>query len=271
MDISKKMKRVASGDLIIAKSGFARVARRPQIYKPRFIGPIRPGDVRARGIPANLYPGSRTGATELKSTDQALTVSPIMTAGTISLVVAPPLEGASFYQRIGRRIRMKSLEIRGEITPNNTNAAAVPQQFARIMVLYDRQTNGALPALADILTGFNAAGATTSTVWDGLNMNNRDRFTVLRDRKLILNGLGINGATPANITGLSPDPNVDNTSYVFREFIKLKGLETHFKASAGGVGDIATGSIVLLTVSSADANAAPAWQLAYGARLKFYD
>lgn len=178
---------------------------------------------RASRIPASLMAQPRTGPTELKSTDQATTAIAFLTAGTVALVVAPPLEGASFYQRVGRRIRMKSIELRGEIQPSNGNAAAVTRQFARLLVIYDRQANGALPAVADILTGYNAAGATSSTVYDGLNMNNRDRFLVLRDRKLYLPPLGINGATPAASQGVALVGNRDNEDLLIREFIKLKG------------------------------------------------
>jgi len=228
----------------------------------------------ATRVPAGLYASARTGATELKSVDWLPTTAqlPFKTAGTVTFIVGPQ-EGSGFYNRIGRRIRMKSLELRGMITPSAGNAAAVVQQFARLLIIYDRQTNGAAPTLADVLTDYDNAGATTSSDKSGLNMNNRDRFIVLRDRKLILPALGINGATPAAVSALQVEANNQNPGLVIHEFIKLKGLETHFKASSNPtvVGDVATGGLFAVVISSADANATAAWVIALEGRLKYFD
>lgn len=262
-----EMKRTSSFD--IEKKRQIALVRRNQRMIARQAGFLPPRSVYT--APANLYAPRGTGATELKCVDtQGSVTSPFNTIGLVTLVLNPPVEGASFYNRIGRRIRMKSLHINGWIQPSGGNAAAVPPQYARILVLYDRQANGALPAGSDILQAYNAAGGTSNTFIDGLNMNNRDRFTILRDRKVVLPALGVMGATATSQTNLDPDPNLKK-SLNYQEFIKLKGLETHFKASAGGVGDISTGALLMMTITYQDANATAAWQLQYGARLKFYD
>jgi len=232
--------------------------------------------------PAALYPPRYTGSTELKSCDSGGSGSStvyvnFVTGGTVQQVLGPEasdvgiLSGTGFYNRIGARIRTKSIEIRGTITPSLGNAAAVADQFARIMVLYDRQPNGALPSTADILLDYQSAGATTTTARSGLNMNNRDRFLVLRDRKMYLPPLGVNGATPAKIQNINVNPNQGNGDLTYHEYIRCKDLETHYKASSGVIGDVATGAFVVLVISDGDTNATSAYQFAYVARQKFLD
>lgn len=223
------------------------------------------------------------GATEVKAVDQRTggTVTAFFsTGGSVSSPCGTgngdtsgyPEEGSGFYNRIGRRIRMKSLHIRGYISPGGGNAAAVSQQMGRIMVLYDRQTNGAAPSIADILTNYDADGTarTTPAALCGLNLNNRDRFVVLRDHQVILPAIGINGATPANT---APGDVRNQDGNLVNMFIPLKGLEMHFKASSatGPITDIATGSLLIVTVSNQDANASPAWSFTWSGRLRFVD
>lgn len=227
-------------------------------------------------VPAVLRARRGSGGTELKSVDVATATFPLGTTANFG-VTNVPVEGASFYNRIGRRIRMKSLHINGFITISGGNAAALTSpSYARIMVIYDRQANGANPAIADILTSVTAAGATASTVLDGINMNNRDRFSVLMDEKVLLPPIGINGATPANTSSLvSMDPNANagdarQGQMNVNRFIKLKGLETHYKATAGAIADISTGALTLVTFGD-DANATAAYNFKWTSRLKFFD
>jgi len=222
--------------------------------------------------PAGLVGGR--GATELKSVDTAAVYDiGLGQAGTIQLVLPPPKTGASFYNRVGSRTRAKSLEIRGLIQPTYINTVALRMQYVRIIVLYDRQANGAPPSVADVITDYDTDGnAITGSVLSGLNMNNRDRFLVLRDRKLILPSIGVSGVVDSS-AHFYPDPNAPGT-VIYNEFIKLKGLETHYKASNGTIGDISTGSFVILAQQQLPAPAgetSPAWSFVWRARFKFFD
>ena len=225
-------------------------------------------------FPASLYGGR--GATELKSVDSSLLTRQLTTngvTGVVELLMVPPVNGAAFYNRIGTRTRAMSLQITGAIRPTYTNPAAKLAGLGRIMIIYDRQPNGSLPnAGSDVIADFPYNGVPVTNAMSGLNMNNRDRFLVLRDRKVKLPAIGINGAAPAS----SPNEFIDcaqDGGFVFKEYIKLKGLESHYKASSGNVGDIATGSFIILCSSTADAAVGTdaAWEFGYCARLKFYD
>ena len=60
--------------------------------------------------------------------------------------------GPDDFQRVGKEIKMHSLFLRGCVT-DRTTAARISNSFdfLRLLVVYDRQSNGTLPAISDIL------------------------------------------------------------------------------------------------------------------------
>lgn len=184
-----------------------------------------------------------------------------------------PIEGGSFYNRIARRTRGVSLEIRGQFKPTLANSAAVPVLWCRAMLVYDRQTNGAVPSLSTVLQDYDEAGNTFNSPYSGINMDNRDRFYVIRDRKFLLPALGINGVAPTTTSASVTTTDVGdvNNTMIWNEFIKLNGLETQYKANTtGAVGDIASGNYLLILWTN-QSSGTTAWAFDYMARYKFYD
>lgn len=234
--------------------------------KKKVIGPL----------PAALLPHGpmkNVAGTETKSVDFQVTgnLNTTPSIQVLNLIV----EGASYYQRVGRRVRMKSIQTRMFAISSAANAAATGTDVKRVMIVYDRQCNGALPAYADIILSQAQGGATSSDALDMLNMNNRDRFWVLMDEYFQTPAAGINGATPASTVGSFIDPNL-NTEHAqgrlnIQRYIKLGGLETQFKATAGAITDIATGSLLLITLGLFDTNATSAFNIDGVIRIKFLD
>jgi hypothetical protein len=221
-------------------------------------------------IPGSLIT-ARKGE-EIKSVDISPSAKIVSTTALFSLLNGTQ-EGSSFYNRVGRRVTMKSLLIQGYFYPNG-NATANATAYCRIMVVYDRQPNGAFPTLADVLTSYTDAGATSSTAQDQLNMNNRDRFRVLRDARVILPPLGAAGVSgvPLNETFEMNGTEQDRTLNV-KWFIKLRDLETHYKASSNPavVGDIATGAVFFMIVQDTVISANAGWTFALQSRLRYTD
>lgn len=172
--------------------------------------------------------------------------------------------GATYVNRTGRRIEMKSLRINGMISPFRTSA----DDYVRILVVYDRQTNGANPVIADIIQTTDQAAANTTTSYSGANLNNRDRFIVLMDFRAKM-------PSQTYTAGVITNPGwIDQTMPQFQveRYIKLKGLVTQYKAdsSPAVVGDISTGGLFMVTFGNlAAANAGFSANLE--TRLRFTD
>lgn len=172
--------------------------------------------------------------------------------------------GPEIFQRVGRKVYMKSVQIKGFIA----NAATAIQDNGRLFLIYDSQSNGAFPSVGDVISDLNPAGVTTTGL-SMINLNNRQRFTILRDHHItfpaVTNAAGV----------LTNGPSFNDTtrySYEINWFIKLKGLETIYNqlAPAGGpdITEIASGSLFLMFVSTQqDA----VYNFIGQTRLRFYD
>lgn len=126
-----------------------------------------------RAPPARIAPriGSRT---ELKSIDLDLATTGSGTGDittTMGRTCANAISiGADINQRVGRKITIRSLEMHYSIFADVDQSEP---ELCRIMVVFDRQANGTQPAGTDILTA--------SSVYAPKNLNNRERFLILKD------------------------------------------------------------------------------------------
>lgn len=180
--------------------------------------------------------------------------------------------GSSFFNRIGRKIEMKSLLIELNITPVSA-ARSTGADTLRILVIYDRQTNGAVPAISDILQDTEQNGTNTTVMTSNINLNNRDRFQIIRDVRVGLPAI-TNAATgvptaawPTMIQG------THSGGMHIREYIKLGELVTQYKAdsSPAVIGDIATGGLFLITFSGFGAGTEGFTIAEWNARLRYHD
>jgi len=222
--------------------------------------PVMGGNTRM--LPANL--SSRSP--EVKSLDV-----PSATYTLNTTAVVTPLNliqtGSSYFDRIGRRIEMKNVRISGVVRPIRTQNA-VGGDYVRICVVYDRQTNGALPSLADVFQTTDQNGANTSTSFSGVNLNNRDRFTILRDLRIVPPNITITAGSPSLIGVVDPVEPMTNIDF----FIRLKGLTTQYKADSAPavIGDIATGGLFLITFGFL-ASGSEGWSTTLESRLRYND
>lgn len=128
-------------------------------------------------------------------------------------------QGPTFYQRIGNKIHMRSLSI--TFTPAVATSNGVIN--LRYMVVYDKQPNGAFPALTDVLQ-INDAG--NVVFHSSMNITNRSRFSILRDKLMTFS-------------------TIERSSAIVKDYIKLNH-DTEFKANGGTIGDIATGALFFI-------------------------
>lgn len=163
-------------------------------------------------------------------------------------------QGTDFNQRVGRTICVKSFTLNWAASAERVTSQilydpatiAAQQQYpvnnpytfgVRVMLVYDRQPNGAIPVINALLwdmanTVYPNPGTSVykTTTHAFNNLNNKDRFMVLLDKKFTL------GSEGGNLG-------------VFVKKHRRINLETQYNSSGGlatGV-DIQTGAFYLLT------------------------
>jgi len=175
--------------------------------------------------------------------------------------------GSSMFNRIGRKVEMRSVRLILKLNTMAVTRATVNPDLGRVMIIYDRQTNGANPALADFLQDTDQAGTNTTENFSGINMNNRERFVTIMDKKLMLPQ---GTATAGVMTNVFPSG--DDVPIICDEFRRLKGLTTHFGADSNPavIGDIRTGGLFLVSLAGFAAGA-ELYNMNFNVRLKYVD
>lgn len=197
--------------------------------------------------------------------------------------------GAGPNQRVGRRIRMKNIWLRYNVSLTAANDAQ-SASIARVCVVYDRQPNGATPKLTDIFASqFNPGQPNVTDGLSGVNPDNRDRFKIIKDEMLAFPNIGANSGLNSSCldhfdinANHSAGKSTDGQGMV-NKFIKLRGLETHFRADTSLFNDpaeIASGSLWFVVFNNRQTLANPpvaadntqaAFQITMSSRLKYYD
>lgn len=181
--------------------------------------------------------------------------------------------GSSFFNRIGRKVEMKSLLLEINLNPVSAvrNCGA---DTLRILVVYDRQTNGATPAITDILQDTEQNGTNTTAPTSNINLNNRDRFQIIRDIRIMIPAMttAATGVPTLTFPSIYQGTNDWKGGHV-REFMKLSEMVTQFKADSAPavIGDIATGGLFLITFAGNAAGAEAVAATQWNARLRYHD
>lgn len=187
--------------------------------------------------------GYRLNTKERKVYDNASSSIQVNSTGTF-LLLACPTPGTDMNGRIGRKIVLKSLYVRGFVcTESSRNTSIddviVPSTHCRMIIFVDCQPNGAAPAVTDLLVE-----ATTSSQ---LNLNNRDRFKVLCDKQYAFDPLYFNNNATFAMASAS------RQIYNVKKYKKLN-IETIFNAgSAGTIADITSGALYMFWLGNQSA------------------
>lgn len=231
----RKLRKLAESALISEESRIARSLPWQQMNYPI-----------PSGAPSGLYNLS-TSSKEYKFVDVTLGTAGAETllpaSGAASFVLLNGLQlGTSAFQRIGNKIAMKSCYWSVVFALNSLNTVAdatsgTPQVPVRMMIVYDKQTNGSLPALSDLLSdksGIANATARFIDVNSPNNLNNKDRFIVLCDKRFVLSAQG---------TG----------SRIMKKYKKLSTSVAYKSgATVGNVTDITSGGLYFIAYVDGD-------------------
>jgi len=154
---------------------------------------------------------------EKKAVDNAVAVYEFNDTGTIGHI-GGTVPGSGRWQRIGRQMNYRSVHIKGTIYIATPNVGTVSNEYARLVLVYDKSPNGSTPSMGDILADVDSAGAVTTNSFSGLNLNNSKRFLILRDGRFCLPGNA--GAQAMTLTSTNTeDPPISTGMSSLRTFL----------------------------------------------------
>lgn len=186
---------------------------------------------------------------ELKGMDTLFNLSggPVVTTTNTNNFAVPlnlVQQGTGSWNRVGRKIHMKSLRLRGIancVSGAATVTANVTQGPLRMVVVLDRQTNGgAIPTWDTIFGTTDQTGAETSNMMAGVRYDATDRFKVLKDCVMLADRV-------TYIPAAEGTEALYNGEVTFDEYIKLSNIETLFggQSSPLTIADIQSGSVLV--------------------------
>lgn len=159
-------------------------------------------------------------------------------------------QGTAANNRVGRKILIDQINLRCIINwPNQTDLNKMTGTV-RLMLVYDRQPNGAVPTLGTHLTGIG--------VTDFNNLVYSDRFTVLVDDRITFN------QSNAVLTG--PVYSSASQEQYKEYYIKCK-IPIHFSSTTGALTELISGNVFLWTVCDTNVTAV----VDADSRIRFHD
>lgn len=195
-----------------------------------------------------------------------LQMLPINTTTNVVQCLNLVQQGAGIGQRIGNKISMKSIRVRLAFT--QTAIANEGLTGARIMIIYDRQPNGAYPATNTILSDSLQNNTISTGIFSSnLNPNFFDRMVVLKDDFIPLS------SWQANLTSSNQFSATADSSFTYDHHIKLRNLESQFNGTANPltIAYLNIGALYIVVYGDGVANTSDPWQLRGTARLRFRD
>lgn len=194
-------------------------------------------------VQKSVFPTSDLGP-ELKHVDTTSSGTFDHSGGSPGIVLLNGIvAGTGKSERVGRKILMKSLELRIKFQ-KGTNSNNI-----RMLIVYDKQANQTLPTCADVVN------VTTSALdpYQAKNLDNAERFVILKDVNIDF----------ANSGSVAP------VTWFQKIFLRLN-LPVRFDSTAGGYTDITSGSLVLMFFDNNSTGSAYS-TCYYGARVKYSD
>ncbi len=122
---------------------------------------------------------TETSYDELKFFDKTLGTTVVTTAGILEATVNDIIQGPCDDERVGRKVTLRSLEVKGQMVLVSTTARADTTNRVRLVWYIDHQTNGVVAAVLELLA--------TAGLESFRNLPNQGRFSILYDCTFDLN------------------------------------------------------------------------------------
>jgi len=169
-------------------------------------------------------------------------------------------------ERKGNCIRVRNIQIRGIVEANIDSEGVADPALVSLWIVYDKQANGVVFPTPQFLAQGVGAGVGDSPSSQFLNLNNRDRFVILKHDLFVI-GPHEKEAGQQGFTG-SPYPHLVNWNLDV-------DLETVYNSgNTGLVADINSGSIHFCgcaDVAAKTAGLVADYKCLYHARIRYED
>ncbi len=162
---------------------------------------------------------------EFKFHDVQITATAVSTTATISQLTNIP-QGDTDITRDGAQVKVTRLNLKYLLASH----ASAANTAVRLMLVLDKQTNGAIYAIADLLADTTA----NDIIVSGLNLDNKYRFRVLYNQVVLLNNEGWN-----------------NKYHVINKQLQQR---LRFESSTPSIADLNSGSLSFVIVSNQTTN-----------------
>ncbi len=175
-------------------------------------------------------------------------------SGFVSPIFIPEL-GSDYNQRIGRKVNIRSIYLKWRCFPrliqNPSGAPYIvnsqwPETAARILLVKDTNPNGVLPSITDILQVDATSGLVDPLSF--INMNNRDRFTIIMDKMHQFGAIsvGVQASIPPNIVQTP----LGSMTWTGKKYKKCNHEVVFNGSSTGAIADIASGAFYIVYLGS---------------------
>ncbi len=188
----------------------------------------------ARPSAAQVAAARIANGSELKfhdvAVDQAaadLSAGVILNTSSINLIP----QGVTEITRVGRKCVVKSVNWRGQISLS-AGSTVGSSQTVRLMVVLDKQANGAAPTVTGVLESANFQSFN--------NLANKGRFRTLSDSTFAM-----------NVQAAAGDGASNDSANVLQNFTFFKACDIplEFTAATGAIGEITSNNLFILMIT----------------------
>lgn len=188
---------------------------------------------------------------DIKSVDTSIVTAAKMSAtptGNADIFcVTLVAEGTADYQRVGRYIYPKAIQLAGVIgfvtEPDSSNQNW--PETVRMCLVWDKSPDGVIPSFETMFQQIDAAGSTAgSDIFDKINPREKSRFKILRNWT-------VSAAPPGNSLadqGGILQKTTTRQHIAFDTYVPLtkKGLEIQFNASTASIASVVSGAAYIV-------------------------
>ncbi len=171
---------------------------------------------------------------DVKFFDSTVDDAVVATGGIVNAQIFTIPDGDTQQEKEGLKITIKSIQLRFQLSIPSTTVVADATDVCRLILVKDRQTNGALPTVLNILA--------QADIQSFKQLEQSMRFTTVFDKTISINSMGGFGDGTTNATL----PNTKSWQVFKKMNLPIIYNDT---AATGVIATIVTNNLVLLYIS----------------------